>query len=79
MTENAATTVSQHAGHRYVPYHFKGLRPDQQEMINAERTQQVRDAKTEKQRQQDEDYQWAMQQEANRQLLLSNELDLAAK
>lgn len=29
MTENPATTTSQHAGHRYVPYHFKGLRPDQ--------------------------------------------------
>lgn len=28
MRENPGTTVSQHAGHRYVPYHFKGLRPD---------------------------------------------------
>jgi len=28
MTENAATTMSQLAPHRYVPYHFKGLRPD---------------------------------------------------
>ena len=28
MTENRFTTTSQHAGHRYVPYHFKGLRPD---------------------------------------------------
>jgi hypothetical protein len=29
MTENPGTTQSQLAGHRYVPYHFKGLRPDQ--------------------------------------------------
>ena len=28
MTENPATTTSQHAGHRYVPYHFKGLTPE---------------------------------------------------
>lgn len=28
MTENPLTTTSQLAGHRYVPYHFKGLRPD---------------------------------------------------
>ena len=31
MTENPATTMSQLAEHRYVPYHFKGLRPDQKE------------------------------------------------
>lgn len=28
MTENPMTTTSQLAAHRYVPYHFKGLRPD---------------------------------------------------
>jgi len=37
MTEDPATTSSQHAGHRYVPYHFKGLRPDQKDQIEAER------------------------------------------
>ena len=61
MTENPATTTSQLAGSRYVPYHFKGLRPDQVEQINAERQQQLRDNKTEKMRQQEEDRQWAMQ------------------
>jgi hypothetical protein len=35
MRENPATTISQHADHRYVPYHFKGLRPDQIDDINA--------------------------------------------
>ena len=79
MTENPATTQSQLAPHRYVPYHFKGLRPDQIENINDTRTQQVRDNKVEKQRQADEDMQWAMQQEANRQLMLQNELELAEK
>ena len=29
MTENFATTKSQLAPHRFVPYHFKGLRADQ--------------------------------------------------
>ncbi len=33
MTENPNTTMSQLAEHRYVPYHFKGLRPDQVEEI----------------------------------------------
>ncbi len=28
MTENHQTTRSQLASHRFVPYHFKGLRPD---------------------------------------------------
>lgn len=41
MTEAAHTTSSQLAPHRYVPYHFKGLRPDQVEGINAERANQV--------------------------------------
>jgi len=37
MTENAATTQSQLAPHRYVPYNFKGLRPEQVKGIEAER------------------------------------------
>lgn len=45
MTENAMTTKSHLAGHRYVPYHFKGLRPDQVQDINDTRAQQVRDNK----------------------------------
>lgn len=28
MTENPSTTMSMLAPHRYVPYHFKTLRPD---------------------------------------------------
>ena len=39
MTENRQTTTSQLAGHRYVPYHFKGLRPDQIAEIEATRFQ----------------------------------------
>jgi len=39
MTENAQTTMSQLAPHRYVPYHFKGLRPDQIDDIKAQREQ----------------------------------------
>jgi hypothetical protein len=37
MTENRETTMSQLAPHRYVPYHFKGLRPDQIEDIKSQR------------------------------------------
>lgn len=39
MTENPNTTQSKLAEHRYVPYHFKGLKPDTKEMIDAERAQ----------------------------------------
>ncbi len=39
----------------------------------------MREHKTEQQRQQEEDQAWAMQQEANRQIMLQNELDLAEK
>lgn len=46
MTENAMTTKSNLAPHRYVPYHFKGLRPDQVQDINDTRAQQVRDNKS---------------------------------
>jgi len=41
MTENFKTTASQLAPHRYVPYHFKGLRPGQIDGINQEREGQV--------------------------------------
>ena len=79
MTENRQTTVSKHADHRYMPYHFKGLRPDQIAQIDAERQQQVRDHKVEKAREKEEEMMWAMQQEANRQLMLQNEMDLSEK
>ena len=39
MTENRDTTVNSLGESRYVPYHFKGLRPDQIEDINAQRAQ----------------------------------------
>lgn len=39
MTENPATTISGHADHRYRAEHFKGLRPDQIESIEASRAQ----------------------------------------
>ena len=45
MTENEATTKSQLAPHRFVPYHFKGLTKAQQDQIMAEREQQVVDSK----------------------------------
>jgi predicted nucleic acid-binding Zn ribbon protein len=41
MTENPATTQSMHAQHRYVPYHFKGLTPEQKAQIEYERQQQL--------------------------------------
>jgi hypothetical protein len=79
ITENPNTTQSQLAGHRYVPYHFKGLKPDTKEEIMATRAQQLAENRMAKEREQEEERQWAMQQEANRQLMLQNELELAEK
>ena len=45
MQENFETTKSQLAPHRFVPYHFKGLRKEQVEEIVAQRDQQIVDAK----------------------------------
>jgi hypothetical protein len=55
MQENPNTTVSQHAEHRYVPYHFKGLNPDQVASINAEREQQVRENQNKKLQEKEEE------------------------
>lgn len=79
MTENFATTSSQLAPHRYVPYHFKGLRPGQIEGINNERNVQVETKKAEIKNQNSEEYQWAVQNLANNQHFLNNEIDLQAK
>lgn len=65
MTENAQTTMSQLAPHRYVPYHFKGLRPDQINDIKHQREQQVVDKKLARKNEQSEEYQWAVQNLAN--------------
>ena len=74
MTENPMTTTSQLAKHRYVPYHFKGLKPQHIDEINATRAQQVKDNKAINQNLNSEDYQWAVQNVANTQHFLNNEL-----
>lgn len=43
------------------------------------RAQQLQENRQAREREQEEDRQWAMQQEANRQLMLQNELELAEK
>lgn len=60
MTENRFTTVSQHAGHRYVPYHFKGLREDQIADINAQRAAQVKENKDARRAEREEEAAWAL-------------------
>ena len=76
MTENFNTTASQHAGHRYVPYHFKALRPDQIEDIDAQRTQQCKDLKDKRKFEKAEDAACASQQFANNQKQMHNEIDM---
>ena len=76
MTEARETTTNGLGEHRFLPYHFKGLRPDQIDDIKAQQAQQVRDARHAKEMERQEEYLWAMQQEANRQLMLQNELEL---
>jgi hypothetical protein len=48
-----------HADHRYVPYHFKGLRPDQIADIDATRAQQVKDNKANRMAERYEEAAWA--------------------
>ena len=56
MTENEATTTSQLAPHRFVPYHFKGLTKAQQEDIMNQRENQVIEAKALKKNDEAEEY-----------------------
>ena len=79
MTENPATTQSMHAQHRYVPYHFKGLTPEQKAQIEYERQQQLVEKQRIKAHEAEEERQWAMQQQANTQLMLHNEMELREK
>lgn len=79
MTENPMTTTSQLAKHRYVPYHFKGLKPDSIDQINATRAQQVKDNKAIAKNEKAEEQAWAVQNLANTQHFLNNEVDLANK
>ena len=65
MTENPMTTTSQLGKHRYVPYHFKGLKPSEIDGINATRAQQVKDNKAIKKNENSEEYNWAVQNLAN--------------
>lgn len=76
MTENPGTTVSKLAPHRYVPYHFKGLKPEQVEGIDIERYAQTVEKKGLNKAQADEDQQWAVQNLANTQEQLNNEVAL---
>jgi len=79
MTENEATTTSQLAPHRFVPYHFKGLTKAQQEEIMSQREQQVSESNTLKKNEKAEEYQWAVQNLANTQQFLNNEVELAER
>lgn len=79
MTENPVTTTSQLSKHRYVPYHFKGLKPESIDQINATRAQQVKDNKAITKAEKAEEQAWAVQNLANTQQFLNNEVDLANK
>lgn len=79
MTENPMTTTSQLAKHRYVPYHFKGLKPESIDQIKATQAQQVKDNKAINKSLAAEEQAWAVQNLANTQHFLNNEVDLQNK
>ncbi len=79
MTENTATCHNTTNQNRFIPYHFKGLTPEQQERIMSERQQQIRDKKVERHNEAMEEKAWAIQQEANRQIMFQNEVELGEK
>lgn len=65
MTENPGTTVSKLAPHRYVPYHFKGLKPEDAAVIDIERHAQVVEKKKLNKQAKEEEQAWAVQNLAN--------------
>jgi hypothetical protein len=77
MTENPMTTTSKLSKQRYVPYHFKGLKPESIDQINATRAQQVKDNKAIARNEKAEEQAWAVQNLANTQHFLNNEVALA--
>lgn len=79
MTENPGTTVSKLAPHRYVPYHFKGLKPSDAEVIDIERHAQVQAKKKLNKDIKGEEAAWAAQNLANTQELLNNDIVLQNK
>ena len=79
MTENRQTTTSELAPHRYVPYHFKGLRPDQIAEIEATRFQQTRDKKAADEQERMVEQAWAIQHAKNTEMMLNNEMELKSR
>lgn len=66
MTENRDTCENAlKPGGRYVPYHFKGLRPDQIADIEAQRANQVRERRQIEAQEREEENAWAAQATAN--------------
>lgn len=68
FNEHFDKTRSQLAPHRYVPYNFKGLRPDQIEAIKLEREQQMKEMEMKKKQAADEERLWGIQSEHLRKL-----------
>ena len=76
FNEHFDTTQSALGPHRYVPYNFKGLRPDQIEQIKLEREQQVKEAEMKKKQEEEEDKLWGIQQEQMRKLKIKQDREL---
>lgn len=59
LSEDPATTISHINPNRNIKYHFKGLSPEQQAAILAERSFQIREKEEQKLREKEQELQWA--------------------
>jgi hypothetical protein len=72
-TENTATCQSQLAGHRVIPYHWKGMNEHQRKEILNEQEKQKKEAEFIKNLQKDEERLHALQAEHQRKMLIQME------
>ena len=79
MTENHMTTTSQLGRLRYVFYHFKGLKPEAIDQINATKAKQIKDNQNIRKAEKAEDLAQVVQNLTITQHFLNNEVELANK
>ena len=79
MTEDPGTTQSALAPHRVVPYHFKGMSPEQKRAILDEQQRQVEEKKQRQQAEKEREMEEARTLEAQRQLALQLERETQEK
>jgi len=72
-TENTETCQSQLAGHRVIPYHWKGMNEHQRGEVLNEQEKQRKEAENQKNLQKEEERLYALQAEHQRKMMIQME------